>query len=75
MPQGVKNILVRQLYKELMQVQVTHKQKLLANHLPWIDVNNEALRRRIILVPCSMQFKPARSLILTTPHIGCKTPS
>ena len=53
---GTDVISCRQLYKDPVEMPVTHTQILLTNNLPKFDVDDQALERRIVVVPFGLKF-------------------
>ena len=53
---GTDVIACRAMYQDPKQMQVTHTQILLTNNLPKFDVDDQALERRIVVVPFSLRF-------------------
>ena len=47
---------VRRLYRDPFEMPITHTQVLLTNSLPKIDVEDEAIQRRIIVIPFKLRF-------------------
>ena len=53
---GTDVISCRQLYRDPMEMPVTHTQILLTNNLPKFDVDDQALERRIVVIPFNLKF-------------------
>ena len=53
---GTDVISCRQLYRDPVEMPVTHTQILLTNNLPKFDVDDQALERRIVVVPFGLKF-------------------
>ena len=53
---GTDVISCRQLYKDPVEMPITHTQILLTNNLPKFDVDDQALERRIIVIPFNLKF-------------------
>ena len=53
---GTDVISCRHLFQDPKQMQVTHTQILLTNNLPKFDVDDQALERRIVVVPFNLRF-------------------
>ena len=53
---GTDVISCRQMYRDPKEMPVTHTQILLTNNLPKFDVDDQALERRIVVVPFSLKF-------------------
>ena len=53
---GTDVISCRQLYRDPKEMPVTHTQILLTNNLPKFNVDDQALERRIVVVPFSLRF-------------------
>ena len=64
---GSANVNVRRLYQEPFTMKVMHTQVLCTNSLPKFDVDDAAMRRRIVVVPFDMQFKDADALDAANP--------
>ena len=67
---------VRNLYQiHFWDMAVTHTQVLLTQHLPKIDVEDEAMRRRIIVVPFKLRFKSEEDFDAQDPTHRHKDPA
>ena len=53
---GTDVISCRQLYRDPVEMPVTHTQILLTNNLPKFDVDDQALERRIVVIPFGLKF-------------------
>ena len=53
---GTDVISCRQLYRDPKEMPVTHTQILLTNNLPKFDVDDQALERRIVVIPFNLRF-------------------
>ena len=53
---GTDVISCRQLYRDPVEMPVTHTQILLTNNLPKFDVDDQALERRIVVIPFNLKF-------------------
>ena len=53
---GTDVISCRQLYKDPVEMPITHTQILLTNNLPKFDVDDQALERRIVVIPFNLKF-------------------
>ena len=54
---GTRVITARELYQGPRDIPLTHTQFLATNELPKIDVDDEAMMRRVIVVPFGVRFK------------------
>ncbi len=55
---GGNRIVVRPLYKEQHEFMPTHLPILVTNHLPSFSADDEAMARRLLLIPFNFRFKP-----------------
>ena len=73
---GSDVIPVRRLYQvDFWEMAVTHTQVLLTQHLPKIDVEDEAMRRRIVVVPFRLRFKSDEEFDASDPTHRRKDPA
>ena len=54
---GASAITARELYQNSREFPLTHTQVLATNELPKVDVDDEAMMRRIVVIPFEMRFK------------------
>ena len=64
---GTRVITARELYQGPRDIPLTHTQFLATNELPRIDVDDEAMMRRVIVLPFGIRFKQPEDYDATDP--------
>ena len=65
---GGTSIQVRNCHQDPFDMPITHKQMLATNDIPRLDTAEASIKRRLLIVPLKMQYKPANEYDADNPR-------